>query len=246
MSTPQLDVYGFPAADPKATSASPFTTKIECLLRLAGLPYRMHVVTNPGKTPRGKLPYLEDGTMTVSDSEHIVAHLKAARGVDLDVSLTPLERAQSHALQRMIEERLYWIIVYSRWIDPANDGAVYEQFFGSLPPVLRGLIYRSALKTTKAALHHQGLGRHTADEIYAFAARDLEAISQTLGDKPFLFGDAPTLADVVAFASLTNMLRPDFKTALRGLVEVRPNLVAYETRMGALYEDGASIRSSSQ
>lgn len=246
MSTPKFDVYGFPTADPMATSASPFTTKVECLMRLAGLPYRMHVVTNPGKTPRGKLPYLEDGTATISDSEHIVAHLKAAHGVDLDATLTPLEKAQSHALQRMIEERLYWIIVYSRWIDPANDGAVYEQFFSGLPPVIRGLIYRSALKSTKAALHHQGLGRHTAEEIYAFAARDLETIAQTLGSKPFLFGDTPTLGDVVAFASITNMMRPDFKTVLRGLVEVRPNLVAYEKRMGALYEDGAATRSSSQ
>ncbi|MEO0961054.1 MAG: glutathione S-transferase family protein [Pseudomonadota bacterium] len=246
MSAPALDLYGFPAADPKATSASPFTTKVECLLRLAGLSYNMHVVTNPGKTPRGKLPYLEDGTTTVSDSEHIVAHLKAVHGVDLDATLAPQERAQSHALQRMIEERLYWIIVYSRWIDPANDGAVYEQFFGGLPPVLRGLIYRSALKTTKAALHHQGLGRHTADEIYAFAARDLEAIAQMLGDKPYLFGDAPTMADVVVFASITNIMRPDFKTALKALVEVRPNLLAHEKRMGKLYEEGASIRSSSQ
>lgn len=246
MSIPTLDIYGFPSVDPKTTSASPFTTKIECFLRLADVPYRMHIVTNPGKTLRGKLPYMEDAGQVISDSEHIVAHLKSAHGVDLDCGLTPRDRAQSHALQRMLEERLYWILVYSRWINPANEGVVREAFFGEVPGVLRGLIYRQALKAVKTALHHQGLGRHTADEIYGFAARDLDAIDGLLGDNTYLFGDAPTLADVVTFSALTNIAMPEFNSRLKDMFKVRQRLVDYEARMRALYEAGAVNRSASQ
>lgn len=246
MSTDTLELYGFPGTEPQQPSASPFTAKVECVLRIARVPYRLNAVANPGSAPRAKLPYMEDGQDIVPDSEHIIAYLKAVRGIDLDAQLTPQQLAQSHALQRMLEERLYWVIVYSRWVDPANKGVVLDKFFHVVPALVRGLVFRKALKSTKAALHHHGLGRHTPDEIYGFAARDLEAVENMLGEGPFLFGQTPTLADAVAFAALTNILTPSFNSRLKDMLLVRPRLVEFEARMRALYEAGAPNQSSSQ
>jgi len=40
----------------------------------------------------------------------------------------------------MIEERLYWVLVYARWIDEENWPKTINFWFGSLPPILRTLI----------------------------------------------------------------------------------------------------------
>ena len=56
---------GFGLPDP-----SPFVTKVEALLKMAKLPYRMDT-TGFTKAPKGKLPYIEDDGVTVSDSTFI-------------------------------------------------------------------------------------------------------------------------------------------------------------------------------
>ena len=98
---------------------SPFTLKLEAWLRLAGLPYEVVTVLNPGRGPKGKLPFIvdDDGTV-VADSSLIIEHLTRSRGVDLDRELSREERAQALALQRLFEDHLYFVGLWSRWIDP--------------------------------------------------------------------------------------------------------------------------------
>ena len=45
-----------------------------------------------------------------------------------------------------------------------------------------------------------GIGRHSEQELYGIAERDLLAVSEMLGQKKFLFGEKPCLADVGLFA----------------------------------------------
>lgn len=52
-------------------------------------------------------------------------------------------------------------------------------------------------------LWNHGIGRHTEQEIYEIAERDLLAVSEILGHKNFLFGDKPCLADAALFAFIT-------------------------------------------
>ena len=51
---------GFGLPDP-----SPFVTKAEVLLKMAGVPYRKDT-TGFNKAPKGKLPYIEDGGVHVA------------------------------------------------------------------------------------------------------------------------------------------------------------------------------------
>lgn len=224
---------------PGTPDPSGFVVKLMTALRLAGIGHERIEEDNPAVGPKGKLPFIEDGSVVMGDTSLILEHLKKTRGVDLDRHLTPLQKAQSHALQRMLEERLYWACVYSRWLEPANAHIEQEIFFADIPWPIRGFIARKAHKTVEAALHHHGLGRHSREEIYAFGVADINAVATILGDQPFLFGPQPSLADATAFGILVNIAGPDIPSPLKDAVAARPHLVAYIKRMQALFDDAA-------
>lgn len=224
---------------PGTPDPSGFVVKLMTVLRLAGVGHERVEVGNPATGPKGKVPFITDGDVTLGDTALILDYLKETHGVDLDRHLTPLQKAQSHALQRMLEERLYWAIVYSRWMEPANATLFLKLLFGSVPWPMRRLIARAGQKSVAAALHHQGLGRHTPEEIYAFGTADLHALSEILGDQPFLFGAEPSVADATAFGMLVNIMGPDIASPLRDAATADPMLVAYVSRMQALFDNAA-------
>ncbi|MGK2741993.1 glutathione S-transferase family protein [Tepidicaulis sp. LMO-SS28] len=237
---PMIDLYGFSTEVPGVPDPSAFVVKLETALRLAGVPYRRHSLDDPSKGPKGKLPYITCGEEIVADSTLIMDWLKERRGIDLDWHLTPEQRAQSHALQRMIEERLYWALTYTRWCEPANEWLEKDLFFGGIPQPLRFFIYRSVLKQTKATLAAHGIGRHSGEEIYRLAIRDIDAIAATLGEKPFLFGERVSLADATAFGILVNIIGiPDIKSPLIDAMREHENLIAYTDRMLKLFTEQA-------
>lgn len=74
------------------------------------------------------------------------------------------------------------------------------QLFGHFSWPLRYLIFYVIQKRCRRDVWSQGIGRHSEQEIYEIAERDLLAASAVLGEKKFLFGDKPCLADAVLFA----------------------------------------------
>src|SRR5262249_38821390 len=69
---------------------SPFVTKAEVLLKMAGLSY--HTDTNGlQKAPKRKLPYIDDDGERIADSTFIRWHIEKKYGIDLD-------RAARHGL----------------------------------------------------------------------------------------------------------------------------------------------------
>ena len=79
------------------------------------------------------------------------------------------------------------------------------------------------------------MGRHSEDEIAQLAVRDLGAIADFLGDKPYLMGVRPCGADATVFAFVAGCLAARFKTPIRIAAELQPNLAAYRDRMLAQY-----------
>ncbi len=221
-------VWGLP-------NASPFCMKVENYLRMANLPYRTQTVFNPAKAPKGKLPYITDGTHTVADSGFILDYLKTTYGDGLDAHLTAAERAQALALQRLLEEHLYWCAVYDRWAVDGNWALVQPAFFGALPPGVRGLVARLARRGQLRELHGQGIGRHTAGEIYALGNTDLTALSHALDDKTYLLGDRPTSLDAIAYAFVANLVSVPLSSPLTRHARMLQNLVLYAERMKQRY-----------
>src|SRR5690348_16947942 len=100
---------------------SPFCFKVENYLRMTEEPFETKI-GDVRSAPKGKLPFIKDGGIVVSDSSHIVQHLVRTRGDKLDKHLSAHDRAVGHAVRRMVEEGTYFCLVYARWIDDAGFG----------------------------------------------------------------------------------------------------------------------------
>ncbi len=209
--------------------SSPFVTKSEVLLAMSGLPFKIDT-SGFRKAPKGKLPYMNDDGKIVADSTFIRDHLQSTHGIDFDKGLTPEQRAIGWAFEKMCEDHLYWAIVDARWMVDANFDKGPRRFFDAVPAPIRPLIIGKIRRSVKRTLYGQGFGRHTRREIETLAARDLDAISAFLANKPFLFGDEPHAADASVFASVASALCPHFDTPIRAAAQKHPDLVAYRDR----------------
>jgi glutathione S-transferase len=176
------------------------------------------------RAPKGKLPYIDDRGRKIADSGLIVEYLSRSRGVDLDGWLSPMQRAEALALQRLLEDHFYFILGYARWLDPAGWPAVKAAFFGWLPPGMRDATAFMVRRRIVRTLHLQGLGRHSQAELYWMGRADLEAVSLVLGDKPFFFGERPATIDAVAYGFLANLLLVPVETELKRIGDDFPNL----------------------
>ena len=77
---------------------------------------------------------------------------------------------------------------------------VRERFFGHLVLPLRYLIFYMVKRKIRGDLWSHGIGRHSEQDLFGIAERDLLAVSEILGQKKFLFGEKPCLADAAVFA----------------------------------------------
>lgn len=213
---------------------SPFVIKAEVQLKMAGLAYRRESAIPP-QAPKGKLPYLIDGAEVVADSTFIRAYVERKYGVDLDEGLDARQRAQAWAIERLLEDHLYFAMVWFRWIVPENFAKGPAQFANVVPEEQREQMRREMQIRRDGDLRSHGIGRHTPKEIAALGERSIEALSQLLGDNAYLMGDRLSAVDATAFAVLASALTPFFDTPLRQAVLERPNLVAYVQRMMQRY-----------
>merc|ERR1712013_214927 len=75
---------------------------------------------------------------------------------------------------------------------------------------------------------------HTPEEIEQFGKKDLQALSEMLGDKEFFFGDEPAMLDLVVYSHVAQlvMIEKDYPCSLRDYLEADcKNLVGLVNRM---------------
>lgn len=213
----------------------PFNVKLETYLRMTGLTYRV-VHTLPLKGPKGKLPFIEDDGQKITDSRFIIEYLQDKYGDPLDKDLNAEQHAIMTAMQRLLEEHLYWVGMYSRWQYTDKNWQINKQaIFGGLPPVMRdiaALVYKWIIKKQ---IYGQGIGRHSADEVFHLGKVDLDALSGFLADKPYFMGDKPTTLDASAFGILINTIQSPIESPVKKHGQTKQNLVAYCERMLAKF-----------
>ncbi len=227
---------------PKAwgVNISPFTLKLEAWLKLSKIDYRIVEQRSPGKAPKGKLPFIEDEDGTrVADSTLIIDHLKRTRQIDPDHELSERQRAEAISLQRLFEDHFYFILSYSRWIDPTGWAVTQPVYFGFLPPGLRGPASAYIRRQVRRDLHHQGLGRHSRDDLYALGRTDLRSVSVQLGNRSYFFGDGPTTIDAIAYGFLANLFFVPVETDLKRIGLEYDNLRLYCERLASGLGDPA-------
>ncbi|GFZ97038.1 glutathione S-transferase family protein [Dyella caseinilytica] len=209
---------------------SPFVIKTEVQLQMAGLPYQRES-TIPPLAPKGKVPYIVDDGEVVPDSTFIRAHIERKYGADLDEGLDARQRAESWAIERLLEDHLYFAMVWFRWIVPENFAKGPAHFADRAPEEEREQLRRDMQARRDADLRSHGIGRHTAVEIASLGERSINTVAQLLGERSYLMGERLTGVDAFAFGVLASILTPFFDTPLRRILVERPNLVAYVQRM---------------
>jgi len=228
-----ITLYGFGAGF-GLPEISPFVTKTEVQLKMAGLAYRKQRAMPPA-SPKGQLPYIDDDGQSVADSTFIRAHIERKYGFDFDAGLDRPARAQAWAFERMIEHHVYWALVGARWVDPENFAKGPAHFFDGAPEDRREKLREDAQFRVAENYLLSGLGRHAPDDDVELAVRSLLALSVQLGDKPYLMGGNPGGTDATAFAALAGILTPYFDSKLRTRAEEFENLTAYVERMMQQY-----------
>jgi glutathione S-transferase len=209
---------------------SPFVMKSEVQLKMSGLAYRTEK-SRPPEAPKGKIPYIQDASVLIGDSTFIREHFEQKYGVDLDAGLSPEQRATAWMVERVVEDHLYWATIYARWGVRENFDKGPAIFFGDAPAEVREAGRARVLDN----LHGQGFGRHSLAEVAQLATRSFKALSDTLGERPYITGETICGADATLFAGLAAVLTPHFDTPIRDALLRHPNLVAYTDRMMARF-----------
>ncbi len=202
------------------TDPSPFCMKLESFLRLNDINFKYggrDIRKSLKNAPKQKLPFVvfENGDQ-MGDSNLIIKRLSAERGIDMNAALTAEQRGIAHAYCRMLDEATYFTALYARWIDEPGWSVMKDTFFSALPALLRGYICAKIQKDKIKHLDMQGIGRHSKEDIYAFAQADMDALSALLGDKTWFFGaDTPTLLDIWAHAFVIQTIVPPIDMPLK-------------------------------
>jgi glutathione S-transferase len=219
--------------------ASPFVMKVETYLRMTGQKYEV-VTGDVRKAPRAQLPFVDIDGKRIPDSTAIVEHLEGLRPDKLDAHLSPKQRAVALAFKSMLEEYLYFGLLFMRWA--TDDGwtvfqPVLRTMLGSMgvPALMQGLVSKTARKQTVGRAKAQGIGRKPRAEVVATCTALVDALAEELGDHSYFLGDKPTTLDATVYAFAAGLLCPAFDNELRKHAAAKKNLVAYASRIHEKY-----------
>lgn len=216
-----IELHQFPPAF-GLPSPSSFCIKLETWLRMVGLEFTVVQETDTRRGPHGKMPWIVDDGVAIGDSSLAIEHLKRTRGLDPDAALTPEQAATALAVQRLVENHLYHVLVYYRWV--ASGPEVISRFFAGLPTLVRPVVTRLVRRKIARDLRGHGIGLHRDEEIWRMGRQDLSALSHLLSEHPYFFGAGPTTVDATVFGLVVVIMRSP----------AEPSLVEHARRLGNL------------
>jgi glutathione S-transferase len=232
---PPIKLFQFPR--PRmfdVPNLSPYCCKLETWLRMTGIAYEIVDTPDPHKSPKGKLPFIEDSGVLIADSSVIIDHLVKTRGIDPDVHLTEAQRATALLVQRTLEEHYAFVVLYTHFIRP--DGWRHTHaVFDSIPGFIRPLVTRIVRGRMKRLLWSQGVSRHSDEDIMEFAIRDWRAVLAFMSDDPFFFGNRPSSVDAIVFGALATTALTAIQSPIRTFLLSQPRAIAYAQGMRARF-----------
>ena len=210
---------------------SPFCMKVETYMRMVGIEYEIKKVENPAKGPYGKAPWIVDDGQTIADSRFIIEYLNRKHAYPLKQDLSKKQLACHHALGRTLDESTYWVLVYERWMIPENAEITRDALLAFIPNPLRKLVFAIGQRSVKKALHGQGTGRLSRQDIVNLGIRDFDTLDDLLGENPYFGGDTPAEIDATTFSYISSFLLAPVTSKVTDYARSNDKLVAYNKRM---------------
>lgn len=212
---------------------SPFTLKVYFFLCAHDIDFEMQQ-GDPRKTPHKKIPVLEHNGKIIPDSELIIDYLIDAFDLPLP-KISDEQMGLGHMLSRGLDDKLYWSMVHARWMNDANAAIIRDALFAAVPSAIRKPLFAVIRRGVKKDLYSQGLGRMNDYEINAFVEADLDALSQLLANKSYIFGDLLTRYDCALAAYLGQLLVDELDCPQAQMIKKHDNLVSYWNRFKNTY-----------
>jgi len=215
---------------------SPFCLKLESFMRLHNIDFTisdMDIRKKLSIAPKKKVPFVkfEDGRL-MGDSTLIINHLAEKNSIDLYAGLNAQQKAVGHTVMRMLDEHFYFCLVYARWADDRGWAVMEPLLFHEVPGFIRGFISNMVRKKTTHKLWEQGISRHSEDEVYAIGAKDIQALSNILGDDALFFGATePSLIDLCVHSYMANVIYVDIENGLRDEARKHESLIAHTNKV---------------
>lgn len=212
-------------------SASPFCTKIMCLLTMSGVAWERKDISNPGSAPYNRLPVLElPNSNKVPDSHLIEDFLVIEEGADFYPGLSPRDRALARTMMTMAEGNLYRGLVFDRWRDQRNWTETKDTLFSEIPFPLRSLVAGLVRRKVVRSLELQGFSRMKESHRMQILDKDIRVINDLAGNHEFLFGDEPCAADAAVISVLSPLSRGRAPTKLTQRICSETKIMDYLSR----------------
>ena len=186
------------------------------------------------------MPWITHGGNTVTDSSTIIRYLINTYGEgkdvigDLKIKLTAEQEAKNVAIERVCEH-LVPFGVYFRFVGEQHD-TFYGLLLKGVPGPIASVVKRMLLSNAYTSLYAQGVARLHNDEKLAQMKEDIDCLSELLGAGTYFLGDTLSLADLLPFALLENLLNDPFAyQGFKDHARSKPNIVAFLARIRAKY-----------
>jgi glutathione S-transferase len=210
---------------------NPFGLKVYAFMRVCGLEFVHRHILDASQAPRGQLPYLTDGDVTIGDSDSIIAYLERRYRLPIDDGLSEGQRNLDLLVRRTLDD-LYWPMSWSRWGDERCWPAFRDALL-SAHPALVAADLEKAREHNRLRYHYQGIGRYEPAQIYKRGIANLRVVADLIGVEGFVFGPAPASIDAAIYGFVANIHFYDIDTPLKRYVESRPDLVRHCRAMHA-------------
>ncbi len=219
-------------------NASPFCAKLELFLKYFNIPFKVEAAL-PMHGPNKKIPFAEYQGETLGDSELILRRL--IKDYDIHQGLTDQQKSQGHVWQQMLEQHLYWVLVYSRWVPEQSWEKLEAAFFSGLKWPLRPIIAKQSRKLAKKNMYSQGIGRFDFKQVLAMGREDLSALNTHLSINTYICGEQFSHFDFFVYAIIKNIDNSEMNTELSLLIKPFTHLRDYQKRVEKQLANGHQL-----
>ena len=221
--------------------SSPYISKLELWLRMAGIPYEE--VVEPAAVllaaaPKGLSPHVDLNGEVLDDSSVIIERLRASHNDPLnDGRLSRDQEVLGGLIKSLCEHELFFILAYGRFGTPESDFQSICRFnIGDTVPADQMDTAIEQFRTMVHGLMHTWrIGRHEPGFVEAELRKCFDMLSHSLGDQTYLFGDEPCTYDAALFGMVASIVHYPYANPHVPIAREYTNLVDYCDRIRAKY-----------